>query len=289
MKNTPSPVSSRRGLILATLLLTRGRRCRDRRGSPACCRRLRSRGPASAPPRRLPQRPSRPGGRPSLAISPEEGEPGTRIVAVGRGWRPGDTVLIRLEAPGAENATTQEMASAIVSDRGEFSARFTYPDNRPWDCAAGCASHSRRRNRAPTNLDVVSDDRRAAYDGDPDTHRDGHRDRVAAHTNLNPHRAAAAANVDAVSAATDHPTHESLPGRRRPHGRRPHRTAWPTAVPPIVVTGWRGEYFASINPYGQPALIRNDAAIDFNWGLGSPAARSAGGQLLRALAAEAGF
>ncbi len=37
------------------------------------------------------------------------------------------------------------------------------------------------------------------------------------------------------------------------------------------MTGWRGEYFASINPYGQPALIRNDSAIDFNWGVGSPA------------------
>ena len=132
MKNTPSPVSSRRGLILTTLLLlvvvaaVIGAALSLLSSSPLA--RAGERTPTATAAATL-----APGGRPSLAISPEEGEPGTRIVAVGRGWRPGDTVLIRLEAPGAENATTQEMASAIVSDRGEFSARFTYPDNRPWD------------------------------------------------------------------------------------------------------------------------------------------------------------
>ena len=169
MKNTPSPVSSRRGLILTTLLLivvvaaVIGAALSLLSSSPFA--RAGERTPTATTSATL-----APGGRPSLAISPEEGEPGTRIVAVGRGWRPGDTVLIRLEAPGAENATTQEMASAIVSDRGEFSARFTYPDTRPWDVLPVVQVTSRRRNRASTYLDVVSHDHRAAHDGDPDPH-----------------------------------------------------------------------------------------------------------------------
>jgi hypothetical protein len=34
---------------------------------------------------------------------------------------------------------------------------------------------------------------------------------------------------------------------------------------------WRGEYFANRTLSGTPALVRNDPAIDFNWGQGAPA------------------
>ena len=34
---------------------------------------------------------------------------------------------------------------------------------------------------------------------------------------------------------------------------------------------WRGEYFNNMTLSGAPALVRNDAQIDFNWGSGSPA------------------
>jgi hypothetical protein len=33
---------------------------------------------------------------------------------------------------------------------------------------------------------------------------------------------------------------------------------------------WRGEYFEDIKLQAPPLLVRNDPAIDFNWGLGSP-------------------
>ena len=36
------------------------------------------------------------------------------------------------------------------------------------------------------------------------------------------------------------------------------------------MTDWRGEYYANTSLVGAPALIRNDAAVDFNWGGGSP-------------------
>lgn len=35
---------------------------------------------------------------------------------------------------------------------------------------------------------------------------------------------------------------------------------------------WRGEYFANPDLSGTPVLVRNDTAVNFNWGMGSPAA-----------------
>jgi hypothetical protein len=35
---------------------------------------------------------------------------------------------------------------------------------------------------------------------------------------------------------------------------------------------WRGEYFPNESLAGQPAVVRGDAAVDFDWGLGGPAA-----------------
>ncbi len=46
----------------------------------------------------------------------------------------------------------------------------------------------------------------------------------------------------------------------------------PVPGPGVPVTGaWRGEYFNNKNLTGGPAVVRDDAAINFNWGNGSPA------------------
>ncbi len=46
--------------------------------------------------------------------------------------------------------------------------------------------------------------------------------------------------------------------------------AQPTPTPPVY-DAWKGEYFNSTSLSGQPALVRNDADVDFNWGFNSPA------------------
>jgi len=58
----------------------------------------------------------------------------------------------------------------------------------------------------------------------------------------------------------------------------PTDTATPTGTPTptptstaLVITDWRGEYFANRELQGNPVLIRNDGYVDFNWGEGSPA------------------
>ena len=46
------------------------------------------------------------------------------------------------------------------------------------------------------------------------------------------------------------------------------RVTW-APVAPIV--NWRGDYYANKSLSGTPALVRDDAQINFNWGAGSPA------------------
>jgi hypothetical protein len=38
-----------------------------------------------------------------------------------------------------------------------------------------------------------------------------------------------------------------------------------------TTTDWRGEYYADVDLIGEPALVRRDAAINFDWGTGAPA------------------
>lgn len=44
----------------------------------------------------------------------------------------------------------------------------------------------------------------------------------------------------------------------------------PTPTPPVIYN-WRGEYFNNMTLAGPPALVRDDATINFNWGAGAPA------------------
>lgn len=43
-----------------------------------------------------------------------------------------------------------------------------------------------------------------------------------------------------------------------------------TAARSTAITGWLGEYYTAITLTGEPAMIRDDAAIDFDWGKGAP-------------------
>jgi len=49
------------------------------------------------------------------------------------------------------------------------------------------------------------------------------------------------------------------------------QVAWsPIGQQQPVVTDWRGAYFNNRDLLGDPVWVRNDPAVDFNWGLGSP-------------------
>jgi uncharacterized protein YraI len=46
------------------------------------------------------------------------------------------------------------------------------------------------------------------------------------------------------------------------------RVSWTQVA--ATINNWRGEYFANISLSGNPAAIRDDANVDFNWGTGAP-------------------
>ncbi len=50
----------------------------------------------------------------------------------------------------------------------------------------------------------------------------------------------------------------------------PTATPTPTSTP-VVISDWRGEYYNNLGLGGNPVLVRNDVAINFDWGTGSPA------------------
>ena len=43
------------------------------------------------------------------------------------------------------------------------------------------------------------------------------------------------------------------------------------ASDPLPIPDWMGEYWANPSLTGSPTLVRNDWAVDFDWGTGSPA------------------
>ncbi|UCC65143.1 MAG: hypothetical protein JSV36_08970 [Anaerolineae bacterium] len=45
----------------------------------------------------------------------------------------------------------------------------------------------------------------------------------------------------------------------------------PTNTPVLAITDWRGEYYANRDLVGAPTLVRNDLAVNFDWGRGAPA------------------
>lgn len=75
--------------------------------------------------------------------------------------------------------------------------------------------------------------------------------------------------VQPPATATSAPTATLTPIPPTPTSPPPGApTATPTPFP--TITDWRGEYYRSPDLSGSPVLIRNDAAIDFNWGGGAP-------------------
>ncbi|MHB0858591.1 MAG: PA14 domain-containing protein [Anaerolineae bacterium] len=84
------------------------------------------------------------------------------------------------------------------------------------------------------------------------------------------------ANSSPLSPTSTPPT-TAVPTQPTATSTRVPSTATPTRVPPSatptmpVITEWRGEYYSNAQLAGSPVLVRNDSAIHFDWGTGSPA------------------
>jgi hypothetical protein len=169
-----------------------------------------------------------------VAIDPHQGYVNTLVTVTGQGWWPGEAVFVFLRSPNEGDGPGFAYAAAVTDQQGRIHTALTFPNEMRWI--------------GESRADVIARGTRSGLE---------------------------AATQFALVAPT--PTLTAPPPTARPT-LLPSSTAWPTETPTpaptptpdMIIRDWRGEYYA--NPWlsGDPVYVRNDVAIDFNWGGGSP-------------------
>lgn len=181
-------------------------------------------------------------GEPRTVLNPAQGYRGTLVQVQGSGWPAGQTVQITLNDAAGPSAV---LATATVDNAGRFTVGFLYPSDPRWSQPGPHTISSAVANtatRAESLFTVL-----------PPTPP------VTATTGIS----ATATQLGSPTAApVDTPT-PVIP------------TAVSTLTPlptVVVIQNWRGDYWNNADLTGTPALIRDDANVDFVWGFDSPAA-----------------
>jgi hypothetical protein len=172
-----------------------------------------------------------------VQIDPPQGYINTLVTVTGQGWWPGEPVFIFLRSPGEGSGPGYAYAAAVADDQGAIRTAFTFPNEARWigqEWADVTARGTRSELEGSTRFGLVA---------------------PTATPTLTP-LPTLPATATSLPTATPWPTD----------------TPWPTntPTPDIIITDWKGEYYANRALAGTPVLIRNDVAIDFNWGGGSP-------------------
>ncbi len=176
-------------------------------------------------------------GQLQMAINPTQGYVNTLITVTGQGWWPGEPVFVFLRSREDGEGQSYAYAAAVADDQGSIHTALTFPNEMRWigeEWADVLARGSRSGLEASARFTLVSPT--ATNTSPPPT---------AGPTSP----VTATPQTSATPLSTDTPI--------------------PTATP-VVITDWRGEYYANAALAGGPALVRNDLSIDYNWGAGSP-------------------
>jgi hypothetical protein len=182
---------------------------------------------------------------PVIEIDPEWGRPGMLITVSGSGWAPAERITLRLAPPGELPTPPISVGTVTAQYDGTFQTGFSVPIVSPWSEFAEVrveAEGDSSRNLAATVFDMRP---RSVIDVPTAT--------------PTPEPATATPTPEITETAT--PT-------------APAATVQPTAEPPTATPepdGWRGEYFNTPILSGNPALVRYDPVLDFDWARGSPA------------------
>jgi uncharacterized protein YgiM (DUF1202 family) len=248
---------------------------------------------------------------PAIQLTPSEGGPGTRITISGQGWRPADTIFVRLGDPSNGEGPQMAHTAGIVSDEGTFTASFVFPSEARWTSLPSV----RVIAWSPATGQEASAEFRLSATVPPPTPTPTFTPTSTVGANLvtvtaellnvrhgpgtsYPIITTVAKGVKATALGQDPSGGWLLV--RLPNGTEgwisraytdfqgslpiahvpPLPTATPTRTPAIpstptpipIIPAWRGEYYGNRNLVGAPLLVRNDVEINFNWGYGSPAA-----------------
>ncbi|MCS7059723.1 MAG: PA14 domain-containing protein [Anaerolineae bacterium] len=188
---------------------------------------------------------------PFITVAPAQAAPGQTVTISGLGWRAGEQVSLFVQPVDPAQGVGLAGGSLLADENGQFQFVVVLPgDMRPgaWTITARGAGPERS---ASVSFAVV------APTLQPGTL-----------VTVTPTASPTSLAVDTPTAAPPVPT----PTHTRPP--RPNTPVPPmvtaTPVPLPVITDWRGDYFNNPNLAGNPALIRNDSNINFDWGNGSP-------------------
>jgi hypothetical protein len=199
--------------------------------------------PPGAPTAQVAQ-PTQPGARSStgqVRIVPNLGYIGTLVSVTGQGWWPGEPVFVFLRAEGEGDGPAYAYAASVATEGGTFETAFTFPNEIRWTNAQAAdivARGSRSGLEARERFTILAP--------------------TPTHTPLSP-TALPTSPPTVTPSLTDTPT-------------APADTATPVqTATPVVITDWRGEYFANISLESNPVLVRNDGVVDFFWNTDSPA------------------
>jgi len=180
-------------------------------------------------------------GQVQIRIDPTQGYINTLVTVTGQGWWAGEPVFVFLRSPQEGAGRGFSYAAAVADETGNIRTAFTFPNEarwvgQPWADVIGRGTRS--------NMEAIT--RLALVAPTP--------------TNTVPVPTFPPTDTPTPVLPSDTPTPILATNTPTP-------TPTPTA---LVITDWRGEYFANRDLQGDPVLVRNDGYVDFNWGEGSP-------------------
>lgn len=187
------------------------------------------------------------GDRPQIAISPLSGYAGVYVQVVGNGWPPNDLVLVAL---GDEVGRSGILAASAANSNGQVTTGFLYPISPRW---LSPGAHTIVAYTANGNLQASAEFQVVPGDG------------------VTPVAAKPVASPTATATGLTIQTPTVTPTVGSQASATPSAIATASAPTPIVITDWRGDYWANSTLSGEPDLVRNDAALFFEWGIGSAA------------------
>lgn len=173
-----------------------------------------------------------------VSINPDQGYINTLITVTGQGMWPGEPVFVFLRSKEEGEGRGFAYAAAVADDEGHFRTGLTFPNEMRWlgeQWADVIVRGTRSEREAITRFMLIEPT--PTHTPPPPTPR-----------------------------PTLAPTNTPLPTATP----LPTNTPTPSPTTEVIITDWRGEYYANMALTGELALTRNDEVVAFNWGEGSP-------------------
>jgi hypothetical protein len=198
---------------------------------------------------------------PTIQIAPAEGVPGVSIAVAGQGWRANEPLVVNLE-DSTGVCPVEVVATPNAGQDGRFGDTFVYPSNGCWVDLSRVLVTARSLEaeaRASAEFRVL------ALPQTPTP--------TLTWTPVIESTAVVTSTPVTEPTATPvaEPTFTATPTPVVAPTSTPTPITWPTATPTPAIVDWRGEYFDNASLTGMAVVVRNDKAIDFDWGYNAPA------------------